>query len=138
VSRVEVELREQLLDRRVGDLDQPVAFGALGRRPGDREPVDEVPLVVVLVVEVSPHDPSRHDRRTEGGVLGPVAGEHAEESAAVLMEMGQVLGGGELAVGEIEEVAAAWTTTAKAKVGMSASKRRSRQRPTRSSLSEGN
>ena len=73
-----------------------------------REPVDHFPVVVALVVEVSPVGP-RPSRTTgaEGGVLAAGAGQDGEEPAAVLMDVGHVLGGGELAVGDVEEVAAA-------------------------------
>ena len=44
---------------------------------------------------------------TECRVFAPCTGQDSEKPAAVLMDVGHVLGGGELAVGDIEEVAAA-------------------------------
>ena len=73
----------------------------------DREAVDQLPLVIVLVVDRSPVGPAREDLGAEGGVLAAGAGQDAEEPAAVLMDVGHVLGGGQLAVGDVEEVAAA-------------------------------
>ena len=55
----------------------------------------------------SPAGLALQHRRAEGGVLAPGAGQHAEEPAAVLVEVGHVLGGGQLAVGDVEEVAPA-------------------------------
>ena len=73
----------------------------------DREPVDQLPFVVALVVDLSPVDLAREDLGAEGGVLAAGAGQDAEEPAAVPMDVGHVLGGGQLAVGDVEEVAPA-------------------------------
>jgi hypothetical protein len=87
--------------------DQAIALDAADLRLVDREPVHQLPLVIALVVDPSPRDSTPQDLPTEGGVLGAGAGQGAHEAAAVLMEIGHVLGGGQLAVGHVEEVAAA-------------------------------
>ena len=70
-------------------------------------PVDQFALVIELVVDRFPAGLALADRRAEGGVLAAGARQDGEEPAAVLMDVGHVLGGGELAVGDVEEVAAA-------------------------------
>ena len=87
--------------------DQPVPLGAGRLRLVDREPVDQLPVVVVLVVDPRQWTRPAQDLGAEGGVLAAGAGQDAQEPAAVLMDVGHVLGGGELAVGDVEEVAAA-------------------------------
>ena len=52
-------------------------------------------------------DPPREDRGAEGRILAAGAGQDAQEAAAVPMDVGHILGGGQLAVGHIKEVAAA-------------------------------
>ncbi len=47
------------------------------------------------------------ERFAEAGILAPSAGQNAEEPAPMLVEIGHVLGGGQLAVGHVEEVATA-------------------------------
>ena len=74
--------------------------------------VVQVPLMRIVVVVASfvdglPPGLALPNRRAEGGVLGAGTGQHGEEAATTLMEMGHVLGGGELAVGDVEEVTAA-------------------------------
>ena len=65
-----------------------------------------LPSLVTLFVDRVASRPPAARPRAEGGVLAPGAGEHGEEPAAVLVDVGHVLGGGELAVGDVEEVAA--------------------------------
>ena len=84
--------------------DQPVALGALTRRLADRELVEEVSVVVALVVDRPPIDLSPHDPGAEGGVFTSGAGEHAEEPSAMPVDVGHVLGGGQLAIRDVEEV----------------------------------
>jgi hypothetical protein len=48
--------------------------------------------------------PTVPHHRAEGGILATRAGQHAHEPAAVVVEVGHVLGGGQLAVGDAEEV----------------------------------
>src|SRR5512135_3057516 len=72
----------------------------------DREPIHPIPLVVQLVVDGPPAGSSVSHQRAEGGILGTRAGQHAQEPAATLMQVGHVLGGGQLTVGHVEEVAA--------------------------------
>ncbi len=49
-------------------------------------------------------DPAREDLGAEGGVLAAGAGQDAEEPPAVAMDVGHILGGGQLAVGDVEEI----------------------------------
>src|SRR4051812_24195585 len=55
-------------------------------------------------MDVSPAGPTVPHQRAEGGILAPRAGQHAHEPAAAVVEVGHVLGGGQLAVGDVEEV----------------------------------
>jgi hypothetical protein len=90
--------------------DQTVARGGLGCGRGDRGAIDEDPLVIELVVDRSPRDAAATDRGARGDVRGASPGQDGEGSAAVLGDGGQVLGGGGLAVGDVEEVGAAGET----------------------------
>ena len=58
-------------------------------------------------MDPSPRHATVADGRTEGGILGAGAGQDAYESAAMAMDVGHVVGRGQLAVGDVEEVAAA-------------------------------
>src|SRR5512135_1213667 len=84
--------------------DQAVPLDAGHLRLVDREPVHHIPIVVDLVVDRSPASSAVPHQRAEGRVLGSRAGQHAQEPSAVLVEMGHVLGGGQLAIGHVEEV----------------------------------
>src|SRR5205807_2158227 len=50
-------------------------------------------------------DLSTHDPHAEGGIFTSGAGKHAEEPAAMLVDVGHVLGGGQLAIRDVEEIA---------------------------------
>jgi hypothetical protein len=84
--------------------DQPVALGALTRRLADRKLVEKVSLVIASVVDVPPSDLSQHHSGAEGGIFTSGAGKHAEEPAAMLVDVGHVLGSGQLAIRDVEEV----------------------------------
>src|SRR5439155_25315003 len=73
--------------------------------------VDELAPVIELVVDRLPAGQAVAEGRAEGRVLAPGAWQDGEEPAAVLMDVGHVLGGGQLAVGDVEEVAAAGQLT---------------------------
>jgi len=87
--------------------DQPVSLGGGRLRLVDAEPVDQLPIVIDLVVDVSPARQALANRRPVSRVLAAGARQDGEEPAAVLMDVGHVFGSRELAVGNIEEVAAA-------------------------------
>src|SRR5271157_3715658 len=87
--------------------DQPITLSRLPRWLADREAVDQLTLVVVLVVDPSPRDLSAYHGGAEGSVLTARSRQYAEEPAAALMQIGHVLGGSQLAVGDVEEVATA-------------------------------
>src|SRR5439155_14271190 len=65
------------------------------------------PLAIELVVDLFPPGLAFADGHAEGRVLATGAWQDGEEPAAVVMDVGHVLSGGELAVGDVEEVAAA-------------------------------
>src|SRR5579883_2399034 len=50
---------------------------------------------------------AQKDLRAEGRILAPSVGQDVQESAAVPMDVGHVLGGGQLAVRDRQELAAA-------------------------------
>ena len=64
-------------------------------------------MLITFDVDLSPDDRAGSDRGAEGGVLGAGPRQDGHEPAAVLVEVGHVLGGGELAVGNVEEVGGA-------------------------------
>ena len=64
-------------------------------------------LIITLFVDLTPDDRAGSDRGAEGGVFASGSRQDGDEPAAVLVEVGHVLGGGELAVGDVEEVGAA-------------------------------
>src|SRR5205823_11339566 len=84
--------------------DQSVPLGASRLRFVDTEPVDQVAVVIESVVDRSPAGLAIRHRRPKHGVLTTGAGQDGEEPAAVLMEVGHVLGGRQLAVGDVEEI----------------------------------
>ena len=87
--------------------DQAVSFGSDRLGLVDAESIDQLPVVIELVVDVSPVGVARAEGRAKGGVLATGARQDGEESAAMLMDVGHIFGGGELAVGDVEEVVAA-------------------------------
>src|SRR5262249_54123669 len=73
----------------------------------DRKLVEELSVVVAFVVDRPPIDLSADDPRAEGSVFTTGAGKHAEEPPAMLVDVGHVLDGGQLAIRDVEEIAPA-------------------------------
>src|SRR5205085_8746056 len=86
---------------------QAVSFGGGRLRLVDAVTVDQLALAIELVVDLFPAGVALADRLAEGRVLATGAWQDGEEPAAALMDVGHVLGGGELAVGDVEEIAPA-------------------------------
>ena len=59
-------------------------------------------LVIPLVVDVPPLDLTLGQQVPEDAVLGSSPGQHGEEPALALMDIGHVLGAGQLAVGHVQ------------------------------------
>src|SRR3989442_434637 len=84
--------------------NQPIALGAEPFGLGHAIAIDDVPVLVLLLMDHSPDHLALGKGFTEHAILGASAGQDAEESPAALMHVGHVLRGGELAVGDVKEV----------------------------------
>src|SRR5208282_347727 len=84
--------------------DQAVPFGAQRGRHADGVLVHDLAPVIALFVDGTPLDLAFGERVAKVAVLGSSPGEHREEPALVLMDVGHVLGAGQFAVNHIEEV----------------------------------
>ncbi len=73
----------------------------------DRVAVDHLAFVVGLLPQRSPGDLALGQQRAEGRVFAAGPRQHGDETALALMEIGHVLAAGQLAVGHVQEVAAA-------------------------------
>ena len=102
-ARRQVQLRLP----RAMEPPQAVTFGEHHRLVADREAVDELALVVCLVPQRLPDDLAVERPRAKGRVFLARARQHADETAAVSGDVVHVVDRGQLAVGDVEEVAAA-------------------------------
>src|SRR4029077_10783446 len=85
--------------------DKVIPLSAQRGRFTDGVLVYDLALVISLVVDVAPLDLTVAERVPEGFVLGSGPGKHGEEPALVLMDIGHVLGAGQLAIRDVEEIA---------------------------------
>ena len=65
-------------------------------RHADRVPINDLALVTPLVVDVPPLDLTLGQQVPEDAVLGSSPGQHGEEPALALMDIGHVLGAASL------------------------------------------
>ena len=93
--------------------NQSVSFDAQRGRLGDGVLVHDLAVVISLVMDVPPLDLATAEQVPEGTVLGSSPGQHGEEPALVLMDMGHVLGAGQLAVRDVEEISSSGQATEK-------------------------
>jgi len=77
----------------------------------NEEPVDDLAMLVHLVVEVLPGGLASAELGAKGRIFAACPGQHTDEPAAVLVHVGHVLGGSQLAIGHVEEVAPAGQLT---------------------------
>ena len=91
--------------------DQAIPFSAQRGRHADRVPINDLALVIPLVVDVPPLDLTLGQQVPEDAVLGSSPGQHGEKPALALMDIGHVLGAGQLAVGHVEEIASSGQAT---------------------------
>ena len=68
-------------------------------------------MLIPLVMDVPPLHLTLKQQIPEHAVLGSGPGQHGEEPALVLMDLGHVLGAGQFAVGHVEEVASSGQAT---------------------------
>ena len=87
--------------------DQPIAFGGRGRLVAGGVAVEHLAFLVGLLPQRPPGDLALGHQCAEGGVFAAGPRQHGDEAALALVEVGHVLAGGQLAVGHVEEVAAA-------------------------------
>src|SRR5271166_1578326 len=73
--------------------DQAIPFSAQRGRHAERVPIDDLAIVIPLVVDVPPLDLTLEQQVPEDAVLGSSPGQHGEEPALALMDIGHVLNG---------------------------------------------
>ena len=86
---------------------QPITLGSDGRLVADRKTVDHVAIVVGFLPDGPPRDLSFGHEFTKDAVLGARSGQHSDESTLVLVKVGHVFAGGQLAVGHVQKIASA-------------------------------
>jgi hypothetical protein len=84
--------------------DQTIPFGAQRGGLTDGVPVHDLAVVISLVVNVAPLDWAALERVAEGFVLGSGPGKHGEEPALMLMDVGHVVGAGQLAIRDVKKI----------------------------------
>ena len=91
--------------------DQTIPFRTERRRLADGVLVHDLAIVIPLVVDEAPLNLALGQQVSEGAVFGSRSGKHGEEPALALMDIGHVLGGGQLTVRHVEEVPATGQAT---------------------------